>query len=332
METILVTGGAGFIGSHLCERLVNEGHQVVCLDNFDEYYLQEVKLSNIFDLRDKPNFIMIRGDILNRVQLKELFARFEFTKVIHLAARAGVRPSIQDPARYADVNVRGTINMLEECVKQASLEKFFFASSSSVYGNNKKLPFAETDSVGEPISPYAATKRSGELLCYTYHALHKLPIMCCRFFTVYGPRQRPDMAIHKFVRSILEEEEIVLFGNGSTARDYTYIDDIIEGIMRILDAEYQYDIVNLGESKVISLRHLVVCIEDALGKKARIKYVPYAPGDVNATFADITKAKTKYGYEPRCSVEEGIDVFVKWFQKKTVGTMRYVRDNRLLQL
>ncbi|MBI4548210.1 MAG: GDP-mannose 4,6-dehydratase [Ignavibacteriae bacterium] len=330
MDTILVTGGAGFIGSHLCERFVNVGNRVVCFDNFDDYYSPDIKWSNIADLCNEPNFTMIQGDILDRVKLKELFARFEFTKVVHLAAKVGVRPSLQDPARYADVNVRGTINVLEECVRYPSISKFLFASSSSVYGNNTRLPFSETESVGEPISPYAATKRSGELLCYTYHSLYNIPIVCCRFFTVYGPRQRPDMAIHKFVRSILLEEEIVLFGNGSTARDYTYIDDIVNGIARILDAEYRYDIVNLGESTIVSLHELVACIEQALGKKATIRYIEKAPSDVNITFADITKAKMKYGYDPKCSVEEGVERFVKWYQDTVARTMQYVWNHRLL--
>jgi len=315
VDTILITGGAGFIGSHLCEHLVAAGDNVVCFDNFNPGYSPEVKLSNLDGLRNQENFTLIEGDILDRAALNRAFLQFQFTKVVHLAAKAGVRPSILDPASYADVNVRGTINVLEECIGHRTVGKIFFASSSSVYGNNKKLPFSETDSAVNPISPYAATKRAGELLCYTYHSLHGIPIVCCRFFTVYGPRQRPDMGIYKFVQAISEDREIVLYGDGRTSRDYTYIDDIIHGITGILDSSYQYDIVNLGESAGVSLRQLVAYLEEALGKKARTRYIPQSPGDVDVTFADIRNAKLRYQYNPQWPIKAGIEEFVKWFME-----------------
>ena len=285
-----VTGGAGFIGSHLCERLVRQGHSVVCLDNFNHYYDPRIKRKNVESLLSHERYSLIEGDILKPRLLERVFADGAFDCVVHLAARAGVRPSIQRPRLYQKVNVEGTVNLLEYSVR-SGVSKFILASSSSVYGNNKKVPFSEEDPVDFPISPYAATKKACEVLGYAYHALHGMPATCLRFFTVYGPRQRPDMAIHKFTRLIDADREIPMYGDGSSRRDYTYITDILDGIEKSIEFCDGYHIYNLGESQTIELIALIRLLEEGLKKKARIKRLPDQPGDVAVTFADISKAR-----------------------------------------
>jgi len=318
MARILVTGGAGFIGSHLCTTLLQQGNEVVCLDNFNTYYNPTVKRRNIESLMLASQFELLEQDILNLPFLRELFAERKFEVVVHLAARAGVRPSIQEPLLYQQVNVEGTNNLLEVS-KEAGVQKFIFASSSSVYGKNKKVPFAETDSVDNPISPYAATKKAGELICYTYHHLYKLPCTCLRFFTVYGPRQRPDMAIHKFTRAISRDEEIPMYGDGSSERDYTYITDVIDGICKSIEHCQAYHIYNLGESKTIRLLELIDLIAANLHKKPRIKRLPWQAGDVPITYADISRPRKELGYCPEVGIETGVREFVKWYTQMEVG-------------
>lgn len=325
MKTILVTGGAGFIGSHLCERLLKEKNRVLVIDNFNNYYNPEIKRNNIEEIEEscKQNnidineFKVFEGDIRDTEFLSEVF-KYKVDTVIHLAAMAGVRPSIQDPTLYYDVNINGTLNLLEEC-KKKDIKQFVFASSSSVYGNNEKVPFAENDFVDNPISPYAATKKSGELLCHTYHHLYDINIACLRFFTVYGPRQRPDLAIHKFTNLIMESKEIPFYGDGSTSRDYTYIDDIVSGIVSaknyVEKSEKIFDIFNLGGDKTVSLNEMVETIENALDKKAQLKRMPMQPGDVNRTCADITHSKNVLGYSPKTTFRDGIKKFVEWKNK-----------------
>jgi UDP-glucuronate 4-epimerase len=308
----LVTGGAGFIGSHLVERLLVEGHRVICFDNFDDFYDPARKRRNLAPALRQPSFRLVEGDLRDPAVLKKIFQEEKIDVVAHLAARAGVRPSIQDPLLYADVNIRGTLNLLEACRKNG-VRRIVFASSSSVYGNNPKVPFAETDSVDNPVSPYAATKKAGELLCYTYHHLYGLDIACLRYFTVYGPRQRPEMAIHLFTRLIHQGKTVSLFGDGSSRRDYTYIDDAISGTMGALSREHGYEIYNIGESQTISLSELLRAIEEQTGEKALVKNLPAQPGDVERTFADIRKAQERLGYQPRTDIHTGLARFVRWF-------------------
>ncbi|MBN2010328.1 GDP-mannose 4,6-dehydratase [candidate division KSB1 bacterium] len=311
---VLVTGGAGFIGSHLSERLIAEKNNVWCLDNFNDYYDPAIKWRNIEQLQKSENFQLIKGDILDEILLDKIFNEIQFDVIVHLAARAGVRPSVQQPQLYQEVNIRGTINLLEQA-KAHNITKFVVASSSSVYGNNKKVPFAETDFVDNPISPYAATKKACELICYTYHSLYNISMSCLRFFTVYGPRQRPDMAIHKFTKWIDNGEPIHVYGDGTAKRDFTFISDIIDGIMKTIERCNGYNVYNLGESKVIELMDLVKVIEKNVGKKAQIVKHPPQPGDVKITFADITKAKKELDYNPSVTVEEGVKEFVKWYRE-----------------
>ena len=325
---ILVTGGAGFIGSHLCERLLQEGYRVVSFDNFNNFYDRSIKERNIASVRSQSTngkFLSIDGDIRDKSRLFEVIEKERPLCVIHLAAMAGVRPSLQDPLLYTDVNVIGTQLLLEACVGM-KVRHFIFASSSSVYGNNPKVPFAETDCVDYPISPYAATKKAGELICYNYFHLYAMRIACLRFFTVYGPRQRPDLAIHKFARAIEGGQEIPMYGDGGSLRDYTYIEDCISGILGALnwvvvekEAPAAYEIVNLGESRMISLADMIASIEKALGKKAKIQRLPHQPGDVERTYADISKARRLFGYAPSTDFDIGIRQFVDWLHslKKT---------------
>lgn len=318
MKRVLVTGGAGFIGSHLCQRLLKEGYEVVCLDNFDAFYDPAIKRGNVEEIRAAEGgrgFQVVEGDIRDRGLLNDLFRKSSFDLVIHLAARAGVRPSLQHPLLYEEVNARGTLNLLEVC-RECGVVNFIFGSSSSVYGKNRKVPFSEGDSLEAMISPYAVTKRVGELFCYAYHHLYGMNISCLRFFTVYGPRQRPEMAIHKFTRLIHREEKIPLYGDGTSRRDYTYIDDVIDGVMGAMRKLRGYDIFNLGESQTVPLRELVSLLEDALGKKAQVEALPEQPGDVPITYADISKARRLLGYDPRVAIEEGIEWFVRWFAEK----------------
>ena len=313
MARILVTGGAGFIGSHLSETLLKQGREVICLDSFNDYYNPEIKRDNIFLLQGQSNYTLIEGDILNLDLLRQIFADYKFDIVVHLAARAGVRPSIQEPLLYQQVNVEGTTNLLE-MAKEFRTQKFIFGSSSSVYGENEKVPFCESDPVDHPISPYASTKKSCELICYTYYHLYSIPTTCLRFFTVYGPRQRPDMAIHKFTRAIDAGGQITMYGDGSSRRDYTYITDIIEGICKSIEYCSDYHIYNLGESKTIELRELIQLISKCLGQEAKIQKLAMQPGDVPITFADITKAKNEISYHPKVNIEQGIAEFVDWFK------------------
>jgi UDP-glucuronate 4-epimerase len=316
MSTILVTGGAGFIGSHLCERLLSDGSRVICLDNFDSFYDPDIKIKNTEAVAKKfPDlFELVTGDIRNPEHLKGILQKTKFDFVVHLAARAGVRPSIADPLLYQDVNIRGTIVLLEAC-KEHRIQNFIFASSSSVYGENQRVPFTEKDLDIQPISPYGATKRAGELLCFTYHHLYGMHIACLRIFTAYGPRQRPEMATHKFTRLIDRGEKIPIYGDGSSRRDYTYIDDLIDGILGVIQYHKGFEIYNLGESQTTSLRELIRLIEEALSKKANTEILEPQPGDVSVTYADITKAKQMLKYHPKVKMKEGIQRFVEWYKR-----------------
>jgi UDP-glucuronate 4-epimerase len=311
--TILVTGGAGFIGSNLIEKLTNENHNVFCLDNFDTFYDPLIKRQNIEKCLVKSNYTLIEGDIRDKNLLNKIFAENEIELVIHLAARAGVRPSILEPELYYDINVFGTLILLE-AMKAANVRRLLFASSSSVYGNNKKVPFSENDNVDFPISPYAATKKAGELLCHTYHNLYGFDIFCLRFFSVYGPRQRPEMAIHNFARKILDGRPISVYGDGTSKRDYTFIDDIVNGTISAMHNLKGYEIINLGESKTYSLNTVVALLEKSLSKKAIINKLPFQPGDVHLTNADITKAKRFLDYNPATSLEDGVSKFINWLR------------------
>ncbi len=318
---ILVTGGAGFIGSHLVERLLREGHRVTVLDNFDDFYDPAVKRRNLAGPSAMASFRLIAGDLRDEQLLEKIFKEGEIETVTHLAARAGVRPSIQNPMLYTDVNIRGTMNLLEAC-RKSGVSRLVFASSSSVYGNNPKVPFSEGDAVDHPISPYAATKKAGELLCHTYHHLFGMDIACLRYFTVYGPRQRPEMAIHHFTRLIHQGQKVSLFGKGSSQRDYTYIDDAIEGTLLALSKRHGYQIFNIGESQTISLLQLVQTIEKLLGQKALLEHLPEQPGDVERTFADIRRAEERLGYRPKIKIEEGLKRFVKWYLDEEVKSKK----------
>jgi UDP-glucuronate 4-epimerase len=311
---ILVTGGAGFIGSHLCGRLLREGHRVVCLDNFDDFYNPEIKRRNIQEVIGEEQFELIEGDIRDTQLIARIFRGQAFDVVVHLAARAGVRPSIDYPKLYEEVNVQGTINLLESC-REFGIKSFVFASSSSVYGGNSKVPFSEEDRVETPISPYGTTKRAGELFCYSYHHLFNINITCLRYFTVYGPRQRPEMAIHRFTRLIDGSEMVPMYGDGQSMRDYTYIDDIIDGTLEAISRNKGYEIYNLGESCTIRLIDLIRMLEETLGKKAIIEGWPEQRGDMPITYANIEKARKKLGYTPRVSMEEGIGRFVEWYRQ-----------------
>ena len=312
----IVTGAAGFIGSHLCERLLSEGWSVVGLDNFDEFYDPKIKRNNIKTCLANRQFRLVEADIRDSSSMDKIVS--EGTDVIvHLAARAGVRPSIAQPALYADVNINGTVALLEAARKN-NIKKFIFASSSSVYGNNRKVPFSENDNVDFPISPYAATKKAGELICHTYHHLFGIAMTCLRFFTVYGPRQRPDLAIHKFARLIEQGKPIPVYGDGSMMRDFTYIDDIIDGTVASINKCGGYKIYNLGESRPITVNNLIAELEKALGKKAVIEHLSLQPGDVQRTYADVTKAGSDLGYAPNTQISDGLKRFVEWLrQEKT---------------
>lgn len=337
----LVTGGSGFIGSHLIEKLLKEGHSVINIDNFDDFYDYKIKIKNTLDSLEKnidfefsekendiQNLISISKsehytlyfqDIRDQKGLEKIFHNHQIDFIIHLAALAGVRPSIERPLEYEEVNVRGTMNLWELC-NQFGIKKFICASSSSVYGNNEKIPFCETDNVDQPISPYAATKKSGEILGHVYHSLYGIDMIQLRFFTVYGPRQRPDLAIHKFTKLISENKEIPFYGDGNTARDYTYIDDIIDGILKSIDYLEKnsdiYEIINLGENEVVTLTEMLSEIEKNLNKTAIRKILPLQPGDVQKTSADITKAQNLIGYKPVTNFQNGTKKFVEWFLRK----------------
>jgi len=311
----LVTGGAGFIGSHVCERLLCDGHSVWAFDDLNDFYDPQFKRANLRDIQALAQpFEFFHGDLTDRAALDELFSSVKFDQVIHLAARAGVRPSIAQPALYQRVNVEGTVNVLE-AARTTGVKKITIASSSSVYGVNAKVPFSESDPIFSAVSPYAASKLACEALGHTWHHLYKMDVAMLRFFTVYGPRQRPDLAIHKFTNLIDAGRPIPVFGDGSTARDHTHISDILEGIVACTQREFGFEIFNLGESQTVKLSELISLIENALGKKEVIDRQPLQPGDVPITFADISKARAQLGYEPKVKVEKGIPLFVDWFRK-----------------
>ena len=313
-KKILITGGAGFIGSHLSELLVNEGHQVTIFDDFNNYYEPTYKEANLVNFREKVT--IIRADIRDAVAVERAFADGNFDSVIHLAARAGVRPSISDPKLYVTTNIDGTFNLLDAC-RYHKVPQFIFASSSSVYGVNKKVPFAEADPITRTISPYAATKLACEQICSNYSHLFGIRIMCLRFFTVYGPRQRPDLAINKFTKRILAGEEIERYGDGSSRRDYTFIADIVSGIHASLAYEKtDFEIVNLGGSYTTTLSELISTLEEVIGKKAIIKELPNQPGDVPQTSADVSKAKDIWNWEPKVTLKEGLTQYVDWFRER----------------
>lgn len=342
--TIIVTGGAGFIGSHLCEKLLSYGYRVINIDNFHEFYSVEIKIKNVLEstgnlkyisefknfnskdekiqklskITESENYKLYYKDIREINDLEKIFFKEKPNFVINLAGLAGVRPSLLEPILYEEVNLKGYMNLLEMCVKY-NVKKFIQASSSSVYGNNKKVPFKETDIVDFAISPYAATKKSCEVMGHVYHSLYNIDMFQLRFFTVYGERQRPDLAIHKFVKLISEGKFIQMYGDGNTFRDYTYIEDIIQGIIKSIDYlnknENVYEILNLGESNTISLKNMIEIIEKNLKKEAKIEYLPMQLGDVEKTYADISKAKNLIGYNPNIDFEEGIKRFIKWYKK-----------------
>lgn len=319
MAHILVTGGAGFIGSHLVERLLSMGERVSIMDDFNDYYDPAVKRRNVESAITHACCRLYDGDIRDNTAVESVWAREPIDVVVHLAAWAGVRPSIKKPNLYADVNVVGTVKILEAARKHGC-DKFVFASSSSVYGNNEKTPFHEDDRVDHPISPYAATKKSGEMLCHTYHHLYKMPMTCLRFFTVYGPRCRPDLAIPKFTQLIDEGKPIPMFGDGSMQRDFTYIDDIVDGIVGAIEHCGAFRIYNLGESKPIVLRDMIATIGDAMGKKPTIESQPEQPGDVKITYADVSRAREEIGYNPTMDFAEGIRRYVAWYQESHVAS------------
>ncbi|MBW2989544.1 GDP-mannose 4,6-dehydratase [Candidatus Woesearchaeota archaeon] len=311
----LITGGAGFIGSHLCKALLAKGNKVIAVDNFNGYYNPRIKEANLDEIRSNPLFKLYRSDILDYKKLQDIFENEKPDKVVHLAARAGVRASLENPLLYQKVNIKGT-NLMLEIAKKYAIKKFIFGSSSSVYGINKKVPFSEDDLTDKQISPYGITKKSGELLCRCYNSLYGIPIVCLRFFTVYGPHGRPDMAPYKFTKLILEGKPIEVYGGGGSKRDYTYVQDIIAGILLALDSNLNFEIINLGNSNTVELGYLISLIEKETGKKAMINKVGVQKGDVPITYADISKAKRLLGYDPKVKIEKGISLFVDWFKNK----------------
>lgn len=344
MKIYLITGGAGFIGSTVAEKLLKQGNKIIVVDNFNDFYDYNRKIRNILEatgnygkaneilensskdekienlkrIVNSENFVLEYADIRDMGKMDKIFSEYKIDLVFNSAAMAGVRPSLLDPLLYEEVNIKGYMNLLELC-KKYGIKKFIQASSSSVYGNNKNVPFKETDIVDFAISPYAATKKSGEVLGHVYHKLYDIDMIQLRFFTVYGPKQRPDLAIHKFTKMILEEKSIPFYGDGNTKRDYTYIDDIVDGILKSIDYLFKnknvYEIFNLGESHVVSLKEMLETIEKVLGKKAVLDKHPMQPGDVEKTYADISKAKEILGYNPKTNFEDGIKKFVDWYMK-----------------
>lgn len=317
MKTYLVTGGAGFIGSSLTEKLLNEGNRVIAIDNFCDYYSPLLKEKNVKEFLDNSNYKLYRTDIRNSKDIKEIFDENEIDVIVHLAAMAGVRPSIENPLLYQEVNGMGTQNILEEA-KLHSIKSLVMASSSSVYGNCKEIPFRENMIVDFAISPYAATKKSNEVMAHVYHKLNNMNIIMLRFFTVYGPKQRPDLAINKFTRLMLEGKSIPMYGDGTTSRDYTYIDDIVDGIIKSCDYvennDNVYEIINLGSNNPISLKEMINTIGEVLNVEPNIEVLPMQPGDVDRTYADITKANKLLGYNPSITFKEGIEKFVEWYK------------------
>ncbi len=319
MKTYLITGGAGFIGSSLADCLLKENKKVIVIDNFCDFYDPDIKEKNIKDAMDNPNYKIYRGDIRDRELLDRIFSENNIDVVVHLAAMAGVRPSIENPILYQEVNCLGTQNILE-AMKKYSVKKIVMASSSSVYGNTKEVPFREDMIVDFAISPYAATKKANEVMTHVYHKLQDFNVVMLRFFTVFGPRQRPDLAINKFTRLMLNDEEIPMFGDGETSRDYTYVDDIVDGIKRscdyVINNENVYEIINLGNSSPITLKEMINIIGEVIGVIPKINKLPMQPGDVDRTYADISKAKKLLGYNPKTSFKDGIIKFVEWYKEQ----------------
>jgi UDP-glucuronate 4-epimerase len=315
--SILITGGSGFIGSHLVDNLI-ESNKIINVDDINDFYSPDIKKNNMNTHLIHPNYRFYQYDIADYNLMKKVFEENEISMVIHLAARAGVRPSLIDPLLYNQTNITGTMNLLE-LSREFKVPKFIFGSSSSVYGSRKDGPFEEEMKIDRPISPYAATKAAGEQICYTYSHLYNMQIVCLRFFTVYGPRQRPDLAIHKFSKLIYEDKPIPVFGDGSAKRDYTYIDDILQGVLYSMNYDKtQFEVFNLGESQTIELKYLIELIEQNLGKKASIEWLPNQPGDVPITYADITKAREYLAYNPTTKIESGIEKFTRWFLEQRV--------------
>lgn len=315
-DRVLVTGAAGFIGSTVAERLLREGRAVVGLDNLDPFYPVEQKRGNLEALEALPGFDFVEADIRDAQALAQMFERLPIDGVVHLAALAGVRPSLERPADYVDVNVTGTARLLDAAVA-GGVSRFVFASSSSVYGERSDGPFRESDAVERPISPYAATKRAGELLAHTFHHAHGLPVVCARIFTAYGPRQRPDLAIRKFAERIRSGDTVPIFGDGKSLRDFTYVGDLVDGLVRALDSDVSWAILNFGGGRTVTVLEVVEMLERALGREARIEWLPRQVGDVSRTWADIAAARATLGYDPSTSVEAGIDAFVEWLETRT---------------
>ncbi|MEE8278912.1 MAG: NAD-dependent epimerase/dehydratase family protein [Thermoanaerobaculia bacterium] len=313
---VLVTGGAGFIGSHLARRLLGRGDRVTVLDDFNDFYSPQRKRANVAPLLERPEFRLVEGDIRHAALLDDLLGSGRFDALVHLAARAGVRPSLKDPILYEETNCIGTLRLLE-AARHHGPKTFIFGSSSSVYGINRKVPFSEDDEINQPISPYATTKRAGELMCFNYHHLFGLKVACLRFFTVYGPAQRPEMAIHKFTDLLAKGKPLPLFGDGNSRRDYTHISDIIDGVVAALDLAPPFEIINLGGAETTALSDLVRWIGEELEVEARIQYLPEQPGDVPITFADVAKAGRLLGYSPKVSIREGLRDFVDWYRRNS---------------
>lgn len=314
MANVLITGVAGFIGSHLAEALLARGDAVAGFDNFHPYYDPAIKRRNLAALAERPRFAFAEGDLRDPAFLEGFLREHPVDAVVHLAAMAGVRPSIQDPLLYADVNLTGTMRLLE-AMRGAGVKRLLFGSSSSVYGGSKEVPFREDQVADRPVSPYAATKRAGEVLCHTYHHLHGFDVACMRFFTVYGPRQRPEMAIHRFTRLIEEGRPLPFFGDGTSRRDYTYVADIVDGLVKALDRARGFGIYNLGGANTVALKDLVAMLEERLGKRAVLERLPDQPGDVPITYADTARAEAELGFRARVRIEEGLDRFVAWYRE-----------------
>ena len=315
---ILVTGGVGFIGSHVCERLLEIGHAVCALDDLNDFYDPAIKQNTLRELQSRAqSFSFVHADITNRSEVDEVLGSMAFDQIIHLAARAGVRPSLEEPALYQRVNVEGTANLLESA-REHSVKKITVASSSSVYGVNSKVPFSEADPIFSAISPYAASKLACEALGHVYHHVYGMDVCMLRFFTVYGPRQRPDLAIHKFARLMHAGQPIPVYGDGNTSRDYTYVDDTVDGVIAATEKEFGFEIINLGESQPIELKRLIELIEKAMGVKAQINRQPAQPGDVPITFSNIEKARNLLGYSPQTKIEDGVPLFTEWFRQQNL--------------
>lgn len=312
--SILITGGAGFIGSHLVKRLLDRGEDLIIIDDLNDYYDPKLKKDRLANIEKHGKVKFYQYDICNLEKMNDLFLKHSISKVCHLAARAGVRASLKDPITYANTNINGTLNILE-CIREYPVENFVFASSSSVYSGNKKVPFSEKDRVENPLSPYAASKIAGELLASTYHKLYNIPTVCLRFFTVYGPWGRPDMAYYNFSKKIIEGETIDIYNYGKMRRDFTYIDEIVDGIMAAIDKQFKFEIINLGHNSPVELKDFITILEDLLGKKASLNMKPMQLGEPLETYADISKAEKLLGFSTKTSIDQGLAKFVAWFKE-----------------